>query len=512
MSPSIFRVRQDLFIVLRDLGLLIPVVGLMAIVSLVVPLAFGESFAIAPLAITAGTSFALGAALYLPLRKVAGETQLKHGLLIAAFGWLLVAALGAMPFVLTALMAHPAASSETLQYFKDPASAFFESISGYTGTGLTMAVRADLLPKSLQWWRSFTEWIGGMGVIVLMLSLLAGPRPGAASHSLYYAEARSERIHPSITSTLRTMWWIFLLYTFISVIALWGAGMPMWEAINHAMTGISTGGFSVTENSIASYDSIAIELVLIPIMLLGAISFAVHYEMMRGNGRILWRDFQTRWFLLLVAIGIAVLTLENLGVIGGFRALRESAFQLVSSITCTGFQTADFNGVLSPDAIPWSPTGKLLLAVAMVFGGAAGSTAGGIKIMRVMILIKGVQWRFRKIVSPRQAIVPFRLGDSTVEESQVGQRLEDAALITFLWLVFLGLGVVVLLHTVSGYTLSDVVFEVASAHGNVGLSVGITQPTMSLASKLMLCFNMWIGRLEIIPVLILVRALFFGVQ
>jgi len=466
MSPSIFRVRQDLFIVLRDLGLLIPVVGLMAIVSLVVPLAFGESFAIAPLAITAGTSFALGAALYLPLRKVAGETQLKHGLLIAAFGWLLVAALGAMPFVLTALMAHPAAASETLQYFKDPASAFFESISGYTGTGLTMAARADLLPKSLQWWRSFTEWIGGMGVIVLMLSLLAGPRPGAASHSLYYAEARSERIHPSITSTLRTMWWIFLLYTFISVIALWGAGMPMWEAINHAMTGISTG----------------------------------------GNGRILWRDFQTRWFLLLVVIGIAFVTLENLGVIGGFRALRDSAFQLVSSITCTGFQTADLGGT-------WSATGKLLLAVAMVFGGAAGSTAGGIKIMRVLILIKGVQWRFRKIVSPRQAIVPFRLGDSTVEESQVGQRLEDAALITFLWLVFLGLGVVVLLHTVpAGYTLSDVVFEVASAQGNVGLSVGITQPSMSLASKLTLCFNMWIGRLEIIPVLMLVRALFFGVQ
>ncbi len=506
MSPSIFRVRQDLFIVLRDLGLLIPVVGLMAVVSLIVPIAFGESFAIAPLAITAGTSFALGAALYLPLRRTAGETQLKHGLLIAAFGWLLVAALGAMPFVLTALLVDPAASSETLQYFKDPASAFFESISGYTGTGLTMAARADLLPKSLQWWRSFTEWIGGMGVIVLMLSLLAGPRPGAASHSLYYAEARSERIHPSINSTLRTMWWIFLLYTFTSVIALWGAGMPMWEAINHAMTGISTGGFSVTANSIASYDSIAIELVLIPIMLLGAISFAVHYEMMRGNGRILWRDFQTRWFLLLVVIGSAFLTLENLGVIGGFQALRDSVFQLVSSITCTGFQTADLGGT-------WSTTGKLLLAVAMVFGGAAGSTAGGIKIMRVLILIKGVQWRFRKIVSPRQAIVPFRLGDSTVEESQVGQRLEDAALITFLWLVFLGLGVVVLLHTVpAGYTLSDVVFEVASAQGNVGLSVGITQPTMSLASKLTLCFNMWIGRLEIIPVLMLVRALFFGVQ
>jgi len=504
MSPSIFRVRQDLFIILRDLGLLLPVVGLMALLSMIMPLVFGESFALAPFAITAGTSFALGALLFFPLRKVAGDTQLKHGLIIASFGWLLVAALGSMPFVLTALMADSSASTEALQVFKDPASAFFESISGYTGTGLTMAARADLLPKSLQWWRSFTEWIGGMGVIVLMLSILAGPRPGAASHSLYYAEARSERIHPNINSTLRTMWWIFFLYTFISVIALWGAGMPMWESINHAMTAISTGGFSVTANSIASYNSIAIELTLIPIMLLGAISFAVHYEMMRGNGWIIWRDFQTRWFLILAAIGIAVLTLENLGVIGGFQSLRESAFQMVSSITCTGFQTANIGA--------WSPTGKLLLAAAMFIGGAAGSTAGGIKVMRMLILMKGVQWRFRKIVSPRQAIVPFRLGDSTVDESQVGQRLEDASLITFLWLIFLGLGIVVLLHTEPGYTLSDVVFEVASAQGNVGLSVGITHPAMSLASKLTLCFNMWIGRLEIIPVLMLVRALFFGVQ
>jgi trk system potassium uptake protein TrkH len=504
MSPSIFRGRQDLYIILRDLGLLVPVVGFMATVSLVIPLAFGEGFALAPLAITAGISFALGAALYFPFRN-AGEAELKHGMIIAAFGWLLVAALGSLPFVLTALFAQGREASETLLYFKDPASAFFEAVSGYTGTGLTMAARADLMPKTLQWWRSFTEWIGGMGVIVLMLAILAGPRPGAARYSLYYAEARGEKIHPSVTSTLRTMWWIFLLYTFISVVALWGAGMPIWESINHAMTGISTGGFSVTDNSIATYNSVAIEIVLIPIMLLGAISFAVHYEMIRGNGRILWQDFQTRWFLTIALIGIVFLTLENLLVIGGVDAVRHSAFQLVSAITCTGFQSADLSA--------WSPTGKLLLAAAMFIGGAAGSTAGGIKVMRMLILLKGVQWRFRKIVSSRKAIVPFRIGLSTIDESQVGQRLEDAALIAFLWLIFLGLGIIVLLHTVSQeHTLSDVVFEVASAQGNVGLSVGITQPTMSLAGKLTLCFNMWIGRLEIIPVLMLVRALFRGVQ
>ena len=178
---------------------------------------------------------------------------------------------------------------------------------------------------------------------------------------------------------------------------------------------------------------------------------------------------------------------------------------MVSSITCTGFQSANIGA--------WSAAGKLLLAAAMFIGGAAGSTAGGIKVMRMLILMRGVSWRFRKIVSPRQAIVPFRIGATVIDEGEVGQRLEDASLITFLWLIFLGLGIVILLHTVSkDYTLSDVIFEVASAQGNVGLSVGITQPTMSLASKLTLCFNMWIGRLEIIPVLMLVRALFRGVQ
>ena len=499
-----FRLNQDLRIVLRDLGLLVPMVGIMALLSLAIPAAFDEQFAFLPLVITAAVSFALGLCLYLPFRD-AGETKLRHGMIIASFGWLLVAALGSLPFFLTAVFADGSAATQTLVYFKDPASAFFEAVSGYTGTGLTMAARADLLPRTIQWWRSFTEWIGGMGVIVLMLVILAGPRPGSGRYSLYYAEARGEKIHPSVLSTLRTMWWIFLLYTFISVVFLWGAGSPIWHAVNHAMTGISTGGFSVTDNSIASYDSIAVELVLLPIMFFGAISFAVHYELMRGKGSILVKDFQSRWLMILLGVGIAFLALEMGSVLGPLRGLRESAFQFVSAMTCTGFQTADIGS--------WSATAKLLLAGGMFFGGAAGSTAGGIKVIRMLILMKGVQWRFRRIIAPKEAIVPFRIGSTVVDESDVGHRLEDASLITFLWLVFLVAGVIVLLHTSpAGFDLSDVIFEVASAQGNVGLSVGITGPTMPTLNKLVLCFNMWIGRLEIIPVLLLMRSLFLGVQ
>jgi len=500
MRISLFSPTEDLRIIIRDLGLLVPVVGVMAVLSLVVPIVFNEHYALVPLAITAGASFLVGACLYLPFRG-AGEAKLRHGMIVAAFGWLLVATLGSLPFILTALFAQRSGiGSETLFYFKNPLSAFFESVSGYTGTGLTMAAQPNLLPKTLQWWRSFIEWVGGMGVIVLMLTIIVGPRPGAGTHSLYYAEAHREKIHPSIVSTLRTMWWIFSLYTFISVVVLWGAGMPLWEAVNHAMTGISTGGFSVTANSIASYNNAAIELVLLPIMFFGAISFAVHYQLMRGKGMILWRDFQTRSFFLFLAGGVVFLVLENMGSLGILRSLRYSGFQFVSAITCTGFQTADMGG--------WSDTAKVLLAAAMFLGGAAGSTAGGIKIIRALTLIKGAQWRFRKILSPHDAIVPFRAGSTTVDESEIADQLENASLITLLWLVFLSVGVIVILHTSPAhFTVSDALFEVASAQGNVGLSIGITGPEMSTLGKLALCFNMWIGRLEIIPVLLLVRFL-----
>ena len=424
MIPLNSRLWPDLRIILRDLGMLVPVVGVMALISLVVPLAFHEPYAFSPLLLTAAISFALGALLYLPFRN-AGDAKLKHGMIIAAFGWLVVAMLGALPFILTAIFAQQSGvASPTLLHFRDPANAFFESISGYTGTGLTMAARADLLPHTLQWWRSFIEWIGGMGVIVLMLTIIAGPQPGAAKYSLYYAEARGEKIHPSIVSTLRTMWWIFLLYTFVSTIILWGAGMPIWDALNTAMTAISTGGFSVTANSIASYHNVAIELALIPIMLFGAISFAVHYELMRGKGKVLWQDPQTRWVLIIMMMGSLFLALENLLSFGALQALRESTFQFVSAMTCTGFQTVDIES--------WSTTAKLLLSAGMVFGGAAGSTAGGIKVIRMLILIKGVGWRFRKIVSPQGALVPFRIGQKAVDESEVGHRLEDASLITHL--------------------------------------------------------------------------------
>jgi len=504
MRTPLFGFRDDAAIVLRDLGRIVPAVGWMALASLAVAFAFNERYAVLPLLVTAATSFLLGAVLYLPFRN-AGEARLRHAMLTAALAWLIVPLVGALPFVLIAVAAGARARLAIgLAPFRDLAGAFFEAVSGFTGTGLSMAARPDLLPHALQWWRSFTEWIGGMGVIVVVLTILAGPKPGLAMYSLYYAEARSEKIHPSIKSTLFSMWWILALYTGASAIALWAFGMPLWHAVNQAMVGVATGGFSLTPDGTAAYRSVGIELVLMASMLAGAMSFSMHYDMLRSDGRKLWKDYQTRALFGFVALGIAALTLENLGTIRGVAALRESAFHFVSAATTTGFQGTDFSS--------WSEGAKLILSFGMFVGGAAGSTAGGIKLIRLLTLVKGIRWRFRQIVSPRGAIVPFRIGATPIREGEVGQRLEDAAMVSFLWITFIALGVLALLHTVPArFSLGDVILEVTSAQGNAGLSTGITSHAMSLPGKLSLCFNMWVGRLEIIPALMLLRTLFrFG--
>jgi len=502
MRPWKLRLAEDAKIVLRDLGLLVQVVGFMALLSLPVALFFGEYYAIVPFLLTAAASLFLGQGAFWTFRG-AGETTLKQGMVIAAAGWMLVSLLGALPFWLIALkLSAQAGTPQTVLYFAQPVNALFESVSGYTSTGLTMTLHPPELPKTLQWWRSFTEWIGGVGVIVLMLSIISGPGP--RPFSLYYAEARQEKIHPSIRSTVRTIWWIFILYTLGSVLLLRVVGMPWWDAVNHAMTGIATGGFTVTDRSIASYRSLGIELALLPVMLFGAISFAIHYRFLQSRRlQALWEDHQTSWLLVLLVFGVLFLSLENLLKFEPLPAIRAAAFQFTSALTCTGFQTADLHG--------WSPTAKLLLAAGMFIGGAAGSTAGGIKVIRMVLLARGIGWRLRRLIAAPDVLIRFRLGKTSFDEAEASRRIIDAGIVIALWLFFLGIGALVLLHTLpGGFGLSDIIFEVASAQSNVGLSVGITGPEMPLAAKLALCFNMWIGRLEIIPVLLFLRAIFAG--
>lgn len=462
--------------------------GLMTLASLPVSFAFGEGYATAPLLWSAAVALALGQALVHGCRN-GDETRLHQGMLVAALAWVLVPALGALPFVLVALQGP---TNPTLNAFLDPLNALFESFSGFTGTGLTMAQRPSLLPHTLQWWRTFSEWVGGVGVLVLMLSIL---KPAAGAFRLYYSEGREEKIRPTVVSTVRTIWWIYLAFSALSVLVLGGLGMPWWEALNHGLTGIATGGFGVTDHSIGDYGA-AIKLALLPIMVLGALSFAAHDQVLtRRRWRAWWGDAQHRLLWALLGGGVVVLALENLWDHGGPMWL-DSAFQWVSALTTAGFQSVDLT--------TWSPTAQLLLSLAMILGGAAGSTAGGLKLFRLVVLRKGLTWRFGRIAMTPHQLMRYELDGQALSGSEAEKLVEGAGVLATLWAVALWAAVLALLHVVpKGYTLSEVILEVASAQSNVGLSTGITGPQLHPLGKGTLILSMWIGRLEIIPVLIL---------
>lgn len=514
---------QKVGTIARDLGRILQALSGLMFLSLLIPLVWGEYYAIPAFLLAGLVTLSIGSGLAHRYRNAAEPGRL-HGMMIAASGWFFVAVFGSLPFLLTAWtveldptwLAIPThIDTATLGRFQNPLNGLFESMSGFTGTGLTMTVHEDEIPHALQWWRSFIEWVGGVGVIVLTTAILA--RPGSGSLTLYESEARSEKIHPSIVSTVRTIWWIFLLFTFVSIFLLWVAGMPIWGAINHAMTGLATGGFSITDQSIATYDSVAIDFALIPVMVLGSIAFPIHYLILQGDVKNLYTDPQTRWVFGYFGLGAAALV--GLLVLNGtydsaFSALRYGLFQFVSAASCTGFQTAvDATNVALGR---WSPESQLVVTGGMVVGAAAGSTVGGIKLIRAITLTKGITYRIGGVFYPSKAVRHLRIDGRMLSDEEAAQEVEEAAIITFLWLVFLAVGMFVLLIALpmaeQGYTLANVMFEVASAQGNVGLSAGITGPSMPTVTKVMFLFNMWIGRLEIIPVLVLLRGVLSGME
>ncbi len=478
----------NLKVVLRDLGNILIVFSVLVLLLMIVAVIFQEFFVLKSVFYVASFSFLLGFSFRYAFRG-AKETELKHAMVCAALAWLVIPAISAYLFV----------SVERFSIL----DAFFEAMSGWTGTGLTMAHPSELT-RTMQFWRSFMQWVGGVGVIVLMVSVL-GRRPGTGAFYLYKAEAREEKIKPSVISTVRAIWWIYLIFTAIGIILFKFAGMRAWEAINHAMTAIGTGGFTVTEESIAYYHNPWVEVAIIPIMMAGAISFIVHYKAMHGDLKDYVKDIQSRTFLILLFLLLIPLVAVNYFFFYGdiLTSLRFSAFQLISGITCTGFQTADVHA--------WSGAAKMLVAIAMIFGGCAGSTAGGIKVLRVFIAYKGISDAVRKAFLPKRAVLPHKLGEQVLDDKEMNRVVSATTMLILLWIIFIFVGVAVLSYVVPReYSITDIIFEVCSAQGNVGLSTGITNKWLHPAGKIILIINMWIGRLEIIPVLMLFRSVFKG--
>ena len=481
--------------ILHDLGLLLHIPAAMALISLPICFWFGEYYAIWAFLVTAIASIIPGQILYRSFRET-GKTRLGHAMIIAALSWGLIPLLGAIPFwVVASYLATFPQTSETVLEFQYFWNGVFEAFSGFTSTGLTVTLNPSQLPRSLQWWRSLCEWIGGVGVIVLALSIL---EPSMNAEQLYYAEGRSKRIALTISATVRRIWWIYLLYTGLSILLLLLTGMPLWDSINHGLTGISTGGFSIRDDSIASYSPI-IQLAVIVVMTAGAISFPIHYKLItQRRFSALWRDSQHKALWLLLALGTLILLIENHWFFGSFLWL-ETLFQWVSALGTCGFEIVDLQ--------TWSPTAKLLLSLAMVIGGAAGSTVGGLKLNRVVSLYRAVLWHFQRLGSQPHQLMSYRVEGKVVTEAEASRVIEAAAVLTILWIGAIILGVIMLLHIAPEYNLTNAIFEAASALGGVGLSVGITHPDLPWLGKLTLIFLMWMGRLEIIPVLVLFSTL-----
>lgn len=472
--------------------------GGMALVSLWVCVAFQEFYAIAPFLLTSLVSFGIGQLLYRSVQEYSEEAHLRHAMITVALSWGLIPLVGAIPFL--AIASHLAPSpeiSDTLSRFQNPWNAIFEAFSGFTSTGLTMALNPRELPYSLQWWRSFMEWIGGVGTIVLILSVLD---PSTEPFQLYNAEGRSRRIALTVRGTVRRIWKIYLFYTGVCIAVLGILGMPWWEALNHGLTVISTGGFDVTGESISAYSPV-IQLAIVPMMIAGAVGFAIHYRLLRDRDfSLLWKQEEYRTLWLLLGGGTLILLLENYWFQGSFLWI-DSLFQWVSALTTCGFNTADVD--------TWSASAKLLLSVAMAIGGATGSTVGGLKIKRVLALYKGVLWHFRRISLRPHQLMRYQLDGKSFGQAEAYRRIEGAAVLAVLWMSWLGVGVIVLNRLVpEKYQLSDTIFEAASALSGVGLSTGISHPDLHWDGKLVLILLMWMGRLEIIPVMLLLGSLF----
>ncbi len=416
------------------------------------------------------------------------EPELRHAMVIAAFAYIMVPAISAIPYVIVGQMGL--------------LDAFFEAISGWTGSGFSMlSDPQDSLPL-IMLWRSVTQWIGGLGVILLMVTILI--RPGTSTYMLYQSEARKDKILPSIRSTLKVIWGLYVSLTALAILLLLAAGLPAWDALNTAMTGISTGGFSLYADSIAAYHSLPVELALLPIMVAGALPFAVMYRTARKGISNLLGDTQVKAFVFMIVVGALLLSIENYFYYRNIlESLRYSVFQFISAITCAGFQTADIS--------QWSQTALLLMSIAMVIGGCAGSTAGGIKVARAIFMGNELRLWLARTLRSKNSIVAIKIGGKRVTADAVDQEMAEASLISFLWLISILMSVLLLSHIVGQrYDLSHIIFAVCSAQGNVGITCGVINGSLPAIGKLLVIMNMWIGRLEIIPILVLVRYLLKG--
>ncbi len=511
--------------VFKQIGGLLMLQGGLMLLPLLVSLIYGEYYTALGFITSAAITASLGLIFYNVFYD-SPEPHNKYALIIAATGWLSLAILGALPFFLTAYLTPIEVAREfipegktytsSLLNFRNPLHALFESMSAYTTTGLTMAVHEPSIGKGLLFYRSLGQWIGGVGFIVLSLAILR-QSPGQGILNLYGSEYSGEKLRPNIIGTTRAIWKIYLgltLFTFfilflggILIMPDYGMGEMAFNAINHAMTGQATGGFSTLDDSIAGYNSLPMELLHYLPMIMGALSLPFYFKLFNEKSiRVIWRDIQTAALLSGIILGGLLLVFLLFSAGNVTEPFRVGFFQYISGLTGTGWQTGEI-GLWSSEAIIF------LVCGALIIGGAAGSTTGGIKLVRALVIARGVWWQINKHFLPKDSIQTVHFDHQNFSSGYMHKWLSEVAIMAFLYLTLILLGTLITLHFCQGdLTMADAFFESASAQGTVGLSTGITDPDMAKPIELFYILQMWTGRLEIFPVLALFRTFIFGMR
>ncbi len=469
---------MNIRLVLRLVGRVLLLEAAALLLPLAVALLHGESPApfLLSIAIVAAVGFGLS---FLPAKK---QFFTREGFAAVGLIWIFTGLVGALPFLFCG-------------YFATPMDAVFESCSGFTTTGSTILTDIEALPKGILFWRAFTHWLGGMGVLVLATAIV--PKLGIRSHYLTQAETPGpvfSKLVPKQSQTSKILYTMYFVLTALETLCLKLAGMPLYDALIHAFSTAGTGGFSNRNASVGAYDSVAVDIIITVFMLLFSINFAVYFLILTKKWREALASDELKFFLSVVAGATVILTVSNLGVYHGlWTSLRYTVFQVASIISTTGFGTADF--------VLWPQFSQLIIVLLMFCGASAGSTGGGMKCSRVLLLFRAIRREIHRITHPR-CVEVVKLDGKLVTESTLHTLL-----------VFLGAYVATVFAAALVISLDGQSFAVSfsaalTCVSNVGPGLEAIGPSGNFAafsglSKGVMSLCMIIGRLEIFPILVL---------
>jgi trk system potassium uptake protein TrkH len=511
------RLRVDWRASLSVVGVVLQYLSATLLLPLLVGIVYGSDV------VTFAVSVVVTLGIGLALRQLDEDPDIgnREGFLIVAATWLAVSLVGTLPYLLAAHgipgFVAPTSPGSTLA---NPANALFESMSGFTTTGATVLgdISFETHSHAILLWRQLTQWLGGMGIVVLAVAIL--PELSVGGAQLMDAEAPGvgiEKLTPRIAETARVLWLVYLGFTLLEIALLYvlhlvgmAPNMGLYNAVAHGLTTLPTGGFSPEAGSIAAF-SAAVQWVVIPFMAVAGTNFALFWHLLSGEPRKLVRDAEFRGYVGIMGVLTAILagllftgTAPVLDLGGATQSvpensLRQAAFQIVSIVTTTGYATSDF--------VQWDASGQYLLLFAMFIGGSGGSTGGAVKIIRWLVILRVIRRELFTTVHP-EAVQPVRLGGQVIDE----RAIHGITGFTLVYLVIFFVSTVLVIVDASRIGVSMTVLEgmggVAATLGNVGPAFGDLGPfgnylALPATTKLLMVFLMWIGRLEIIPVLVL---------